>query len=413
MALYAFDGTYNEDTDDNIQDTNVVRFAEVYENENNAPPNYIEGVGTRFRTTGKILGGLFGLGGRTRVDEMYEALCKNWQQGDRVIDIIGFSRGAALAVHFANRIGKEGVQCNGTHEPVKIRFLGLWDIVASFGLSFDTFINFQKINLGWNIDTVHQSVEQCFHAMALDERRETFNVTRLNPDKKYGNIHEVWFRGLHSGVGGGNRNVTRSNIALQWMFEQAINCGLPINKTKAQLPRYSKTDRFAPVFENTDAQIDERRTVHTNDEIHPTAYSLNLEVGESHTCNVLAKLKYNWSGVKLQKGAKYTFSVPNDATWEDGDITCGPAGWKSDQLPWYKKGVIEALENFRRLKSAHWFALVGAHGDEDDKLFLIGDSPEPYEVNEKKDELYLFANDMPLAYGNNDGFLTVTITRVA
>lgn len=410
MALYAFDGTWNEDTDDNIQDTNVVRFAELYKSQ--LPPHYIEGVGTRFRTIGKILGGLFGLGGRTRVDEMYEALCRNWQEGDKVIDIIGFSRGAALAVHFANRIGKEGVRCNGGTEPVKVRFLGLWDVVASFGLSFDTFINFQEINLGWNIETVHKCVEHCFHAMALDERRETFNVTRLNPDQEYKNIREVWFRGVHSGIGGGNENVPRSNIALQWMLEQAASCGLPINKTKAELPRYSKTDRFAPVFENTDVQIDERRKVFSRDEIHPTARPFILNVGEAHTCRVFAELKYNWSGIRLVAGSEYVFSVPDGATWEDGDIICGPAGWASDQLPWYKKGVIEALEKVRRLKKADWFALVGAYNDEEDTLFLIGDGTEPYKAIRDAD-LYLFANDMPLAYGNNKGSLLVTITRVA
>ena len=216
---------------------------------NNA--EYLEGVGTRFGKIGELLGGLFGSGGQTRIDEMYQELCENWQKGDKEIDIIGFSRGAALAVHFANVIGEKGLTLSsGQVEKPRIRFLGVWDIVGSFGLSFDTFINFQEINLGWNIDTVHQCVDHCFHAMALDERREIFNVTRLDPDKLYGKISEVWFRGVHSDVGGGNKNVVRSNIALLWMLTQARNCGLPLNETKAQLPRYSEVDRFAPISEN-------------------------------------------------------------------------------------------------------------------------------------------------------------------
>ena len=67
-------------------------------------------MGARFAKLGHVLGGLFGSGGHTRIDEMYDELCVNWKQGDRIIDIIGFSRGAALAVHFANKIGKEGVK---------------------------------------------------------------------------------------------------------------------------------------------------------------------------------------------------------------------------------------------------------------------------------------------------------------
>ena len=410
MALYAFDGTWNADEVDDVQDTNIVRFKELYEGNHT---EYMEGVGTRFGKLGEILGGLFGSGGKTRIDEMYEELCENVANGDLDIDIIGFSRGAALAVHFANKIGEEGIKLSkGKTEKVKIRFLGVWDIVGSFGLSFDTFINFQDINLGWNIDTVHQCVEQCFHAMALDERRETFYVSRLDPNNQYPNIKEVWFRGVHSDIGGGNKNVTRSNIALQWMLEQALSCGVPINETKAKRPRYSDIDRFAPVSENKDVKIDPRRKIFSTDERHPSAEPYYLEVGQSHTCTVQAEVKFNSTGVTLISGANYTFSVPKNQMWEDASIKCGPAGWKSEDLPWYKEGIVTLFENLRRLKDANWFALVGSLGDEDDELFLIGDSTNPYTAPKEAD-LYLFANDMSSKYGNNKGFLTVTITRTS
>ena len=250
MALYAFDGTWNSDEVDDPQDTNVVRFKEVCVAGNT---EYVEGVGTRFGKLGHVLGGLFGSGGHTRIEEMYQELCENWEQGDRVIDIIGFSRGAALAVHFASVIGEKGVRLsNGSVERARIRFLGLWDIVGSFGLSFDTLVNFQEINLGWNIDTVHRCVDHCFHAMALDERRETFDVTRLDPENRYPNVHEVWFRGVHSDIGGGNGNVERSNIALQWMLEQGRACVLKIKEKKVRLPRERPVKRVAPIDEIQD-----------------------------------------------------------------------------------------------------------------------------------------------------------------
>lgn len=408
MALYAFDGTWNADEADDLQDTNVVRFKELYRGNNT---EYLEGVGTRFGKLGHVLGGLFGSGGRSRIEEMYEELCENWEQGDQVIDIIGFSRGAALAVHFANEIGEKGIKLsNGQVEMVRVRFLGVWDIVGSFGLSFDTFINFQEINLGWNIDTVHQCVDHCFHAMALDERRETFNITRLDPDNRYANIREVWFRGVHSDIGGGSRNVARSNIALQWMLEQARACGLKFIESKARLPRYSEVNRFALISENKDVQIDPRREIREGDEIDPSARSLDLALGESHTCEVFAESKYNWSGVGLRAGASYTFSVPDGDTWDDASITCGPAGWTSDQLPWYQEAFVNAFEKRRRLDNANWFALTGALGDEDDELFLIGDKVDPYTAPHDAD-LYLFANDMPSKYDNNEGSLMVTIIR--
>lgn len=410
MSLYAFDGTWNEDEVKDTQDTNVVRFKELYMGNNS---EYLEGVGTRYGKLGQLLGGLFGLGGRTRIDEMYDELCDNWENGDHTIDIIGFSRGAALAVHFAYKIGAEGVKLsNGVVEKPKIRFLGLWDIVGSFGLAIDTIIDFQKINLGWNIDTVHQCVDHCFHAMALDERRETFNVTRLNPDNTYPNIKEVWFRGVHSDIGGGNENVTRSNIALQWMLDQARDCKLPINETKAKHSRYSEVDQFAPITENKDVQIDPRRKVYPSDEKAPSALPNYLKTGESHTCKVLAKSKYNWSGIMLEAGCKYTFTVPKNSTWKDASMECGPNGWKTEELPWYKEGIVNFFENYKRLATANWFALAGALEDEDDNLFLIGDSSAPYTAPKDAD-LYLFANDMISKYGNNTGSLLVTITRVA
>ncbi len=408
MALYAFDGTWNADEADDLQDTNVVRFKELYRG-NNA--EYLEGVGTRFGKLGHVLGGLFGSGGRSRIEEMYEELCENWEQGDQVIDIIGFSRGAALAVHFANEIGEKGIKLsNGQVEVARVRFLGVWDIVGSFGLSFDTFINFQEINLGWNIESVHQCVDHCFHAMALDERRETFNITRLDPDNRYANIREVWFRGVHSDIGGGSGNVARSNIALQWMLEQGRACGLKFIESKARLPRYSEVNRFAPISENKDVQIDPRREIREGGEIDPSAQSLDLALGESHTCEVRAESKYNWSGVGLRAGARYTFSVPAGDTWDDSSITCGSAGWTSDQLPWYQEAFVNAFEKRRRLDNANWFALTGALGDEDDELFLIGDKADPYTAPHDA-ELYLFANDMPSKYDNNEGSLMVTITR--
>ena len=414
MALYAFDGTWNSDEDKLVEQTNVIRFTELYVGNNT---EYVSGVGTRLGKLGHVLGGLLGSGGHTRIQEMYDEFCDNWKQGDHIIDIIGFSRGAALAVHFANKIGKEGVKlADGRVEKVRIRFLGVWDIVGSFGFSFDTFINFQEINLGWELDTINSCVDQCYHAMALDERRETFQVTRLDLDKKHNNIHEVWFRGVHSDIGGGNGNVSRSNIALQWMLKQGRSCGLAFNETKAKLPRYSEINQFAVISENSDVKIDPRRVVGADDEIDPTAQPIELAVGQSHQCEVLAKPKYNWTAVRLVEGASYTFAVADGDTWADASINCGPKGWVSDDLPWYKEGVVQVMERYRRLPDANWFALVGAWGDEDGKegknLFLIGDSKKAF-IAKRDADLYLFANDMPSKYGNNDGSLMVTITRTA
>ncbi len=412
MALYAFDGTWNVDEEEDAKDTNVVRFKEIYAGAN---VDYISGVGTRFGAVGRVLGGALGLGGRSRIDEMYDDLCANWEDNDRDIDIVGYSRGAALAVHFVNKIKKEGLKLSdGSTVDTKIRFLGLWDVVASFGLSFDTIIDFQKINVGWDIDSVPDIVENCFHAMALDERRETFNVIRLDPENQHAHVKEVWFRGVHGDIGGGNENPDRSNIAFRWMVDCAKSCGVPINAAMAKKAKYSVFDLKAPVSESTDPVRDDRRDVGASDEIHPTAKAKLLTVDDSHDFIVHARLKYNWSGVKLTKGAVYEFQIDEKEKWKDKDITCGPDGWTSEELPWYQEAVVEFFEKHRRHKDANWFELIGALDDEDDHLFRIAKGGPERSYTAKFDaELWTFANDLKSKYDNNKGSIKVRIKRVS
>lgn len=116
-----------------------------------------------------------GMGGRTRVKKVYEQFCKNWAAGDTIIDIIGFSRGAALALDFANNIEDDGIRRPGSKEVIAdrppIRFLGLWDVVGSFGIPINVgHLRFQEINFGHEF-CLPDNVEYCFHAMVLDERR--------------------------------------------------------------------------------------------------------------------------------------------------------------------------------------------------------------------------------------------------
>lgn len=234
MALYAFDGTGNKDNPVDGEDTNVRKFFEAYKEGYKGPGTclYIAGVGTKKGKVGKFFGSIFGAGGQKRVAKAMKKLGENFKKGDTTIDIVGFSRGAALALEFANEITEKGV--NGVKEP-PIRFIGIWDTVASFGLPGNS------INLGFNL-TVPNSVKACCHAIALDERRFSFPLTRVVQDalsdRTRKNIREVWFRGYHSDVGGGNKNQGLSSISLVWMFQRARNCRIDIPDT--HLARHAK-----------------------------------------------------------------------------------------------------------------------------------------------------------------------------
>ena len=103
MALYAFDGTWNSEKDAGEYDknTNVVRFKDLYA----GPKYFYKGVGTKHGFLGKVAGGAFGVGGHERIDEAKRDVAKQIASGDRDIDITGFSRGAAIAVHDDGTIG--------------------------------------------------------------------------------------------------------------------------------------------------------------------------------------------------------------------------------------------------------------------------------------------------------------------
>jgi Uncharacterized conserved protein (DUF2235). len=173
---------------------------------------------------------VFGLGEHARLDEAYNRLCDNWASArndeDRAIDIIGFSRGAATALDFCYRIQKDGIQKPNSSDVVQasptIRFLGLWDVVASFGLAN---LGNAALNFGHHLEIPQTNITYCFHALALDERRPSFLPIRLR------GACEVWFRGVHSDIGGGNGNTDLSDITLRWMMSKAHAAGLPIETT--------------------------------------------------------------------------------------------------------------------------------------------------------------------------------------
>ena len=219
MALYAFDGTWNQEKDAGRYDlnTNVVRFKDLY----SGTKFFYKGVGTKHGTLGKLFGGAFGVGGHERIEEAKHDIAKQFAVGDRVIDIVGFSRGAALAVDFANVITDSGVKIAGENVKPEIRFLGVFDIVAAFGIPIDIGIRFNRINLGYKLG-LSKSVKYCYHALSLDESRQAFRPTRVPGGC------EVWFRGVHSDIGGGNDNHALNDITLRWMLHKAIASGLPM-----------------------------------------------------------------------------------------------------------------------------------------------------------------------------------------
>jgi hypothetical protein len=99
-------------------------------------------------------------------------------------------------------------------------------VVGAFGLAN---LGNTALNIGHHLELPRANLQYCFHALALDERRPSFLPTRLP------GAEEVWFRGVHSDIGGGNGNRGLNDITLRWMFSKAKAAGLPIADAAIQV----------------------------------------------------------------------------------------------------------------------------------------------------------------------------------
>lgn len=250
------------------------------------------GTGVLDKTT-RILGGALGHGLDRKVLEAYEFLVLNYQPGDRIF-IFGFSRGAytarsvagllrqvwilkrenaseiELAIAMYRDHDKDAVEtqrfrrnfCHvgepaletrefDTNAPARtvtkavdqtgwIQFLGVWDTVGSLGIPRGLPFS-EQINGKYEFhDTaLSRFVWNARHAVAIDERRETFtptlwtNIDRLNTNAEADGVpynqrpyQQVWFPGGHGAVGGGESDGGISLAPLLWMMDGALKAGL-------------------------------------------------------------------------------------------------------------------------------------------------------------------------------------------
>lgn len=266
LILFAFDGTGNTNDANDLQalgssESNVRQFWQLYQD---GGRRYVTGVGTRHRDEqyGDIenawyLGGNSAdmgtnLTGRARIARMMqyfddEADTAIDDDAAMIVDIIGFSRGAAQARDFANRIvantrdgyyrytrnenGRDVTHC----QRVQFRFMGLWDTVLSTSVS----------SYNMRISDEFAYVAQ---AIALNEHRG--QSTRRLPGSRLGafpleSIHDApgadesiagrtrierGFIGAHADIGGGfgpDQNQL-ARVAMAWMVQQAVAAGVNV-----------------------------------------------------------------------------------------------------------------------------------------------------------------------------------------
>lgn len=320
---FFFDGTGNNiDADEGtLKHSNVARLYNAH-----MPTNpvrgiyriYIPGVGTYFREVGDDGGSTLGLVmarmGDIRLDWAIEQfdellaphLARATSPANRIIEVnvavFGFSRGAALARAFINRLVNQrgtpadhGWRLRAGGAPLRIRFMGLFDTVASVGLTLSSNttnavaayagggraakylrITAPKFKDTWPTELAfapqaqagadpapgyadgHQAwggeqgiphaVEEVRHFVAAHEIRNSFPVDSIWAAEKgqikvVKNFHERVYPGAHSDVGGGYRpgeggksldpSEKLSQIPLHHMYEAALACGVPLSPKTA------------------------------------------------------------------------------------------------------------------------------------------------------------------------------------
>jgi uncharacterized protein (DUF2235 family) len=287
MALYAFDGTGNEDEDN---DTNALEFFRAFQDplKNDDPKKpvgslYLKGIGTRAQTRpGELLSEKWGLGGHRRVREALDRLENNQAAGDTAIHTVGFSRGAALALSFANEVAHK-------YPALNVGFVGLFDVVGQFGLPG------REINAGHDLRRPPRAGRIC-HAMALDESRLFFPLTRISSDGVADpQVVEVWFRGVHSDIGGGNHNRSLNWIALHWLFQEAIRFGLPIDPAAVAANLATRVDPMQISDHRLDLGV--RRAIRATDLLHATVQLGPGAAGRPHNDPTVALRRIDDAGV--------------------------------------------------------------------------------------------------------------------
>lgn len=168
------------------------------------------------------------------------------------IDVYGFSRGAAEARAFCNWMLElfEGDQLCGV--PAKIRFLGLFDTVASVGMSAAT--GLANGHFSWadpQYLRIPGQVKNCVHFVAMHENRASFPVELIRQEGTLpAGCMEFMFPGMHSDVGGGyapgeqgrdplgKDEEKLSQLALEAMYQASVIAKVPVQSSITRIGTY-------------------------------------------------------------------------------------------------------------------------------------------------------------------------------
>jgi len=288
---------------------------------------YLHGVGDSQNIAIKLMGGIFGAGVIARVVRGFTFVSRNYIAGD-AIHIVGFSRGAYTARALAGMISRVGLLNPKVHDlsdkanayrlgrdawfkshgiavatsrisglsdllnhcvnyveswmgrslrpdslipNIPIKSVAVWDTVGSMGIP--EYIKDRRIDLFRFVDlALSPLVEYGFHAMAIDEMRADFPVTRWDARER---VTQQWFAGAHADVGGGYAAAQSglSDTALAWLSTQLAGVGAQFSVPPVYVPA---TDQYLQSIHTPwknppfDALLQAARQVECRDSVDPS-----------------------------------------------------------------------------------------------------------------------------------------------
>lgn len=349
-------------------------------------------------------------------------------------------------------------------DPCPIRLVGVWDTVGALGIPL-----FNGINVVDDMERHLFDFADCnlsgrvafgLHAMAIDERRLDYVPTPWNPRA---GITQHWFPGVHSDVGGGYAAKGLGDCSLAWMLAEAVKPEVGLLATLPPLtpnpladrhesadslvwqlrsgPRAIPDDavfspcvgeRFAkrndyrpqalarhPVFKSYYTGQTVAEKLCTSD---PTAPTRRLEVGQS--CQVVVLAEKWWNGSGLTVATNDVYDILSCGTWCDDTKGCNADGWNGLPLftqfrrvpdkPWFHLCLAVSPDPMLECNNADFFkGLSGTVGRLDSGSTIAPVGLARRVTVAAPGYVYFFANDAPACYGNNYGYLEVTVKRVA
>jgi uncharacterized protein (DUF2235 family) len=264
------DGTWNtpdQDSDGVPLPTNVARVAAGIAGTGTQGERqltyYGVGVGTSGSKIKRMFAGATGWGLSENLLDAYRYLVAQYEPGDELF-LFGFSRGAFTVRSLGGLINNSGIlrpenaariddaydlyrsRGEAAHprraestlfrktwawqDRTPIRFIGVWDTVGALGNPLLLMKSPLSRRYKFHDTSLSSTVENAFHAVAVDEKRLHFKTTLWNRQAESVNqtLEQRWFVGVHSDVGGGTPVTGLSDLALRWLARKARDCGLAL-----------------------------------------------------------------------------------------------------------------------------------------------------------------------------------------